>query len=50
MKLQMKNEEQITLSFTENEINGNAGINNYFATYKISNDDISIQHSRYWSH
>ena len=50
MKLQMKNEEQITLSFTENEINGNAGINNYFGTYKISNDNISIQHSRYWSH
>ena len=43
MKLQMKNEEQITLSFTENEINGNAGINNYFGTYKISNDNISIQ-------
>ena len=43
MKLQMKNEEQITLSFTENEINGNAGINNYFGSYKISNDNISIQ-------
>ena len=43
MKLQMKNEEQITLSFTENEINGNAGINNYSGTYKISNDNISIQ-------
>ena len=43
MKLQMKNEEQITLSFTENEINGNAGINNYFGTYKISSDNISIQ-------
>ena len=42
MKLQMKNEEQITLSFTENEINGNAGINNYFGTYKISSDNISI--------
>ena len=43
MKLQMKNEEQITLSFTENEINGNAGINNYSGSYKISNDNISIQ-------
>ena len=43
MKLQMKNEEQITLSFTENEINGNAGINNYFGSYKISNENISIQ-------
>ena len=43
MKLQMKNEEQITLSFTENEINGNAGINNYFGSYKVSNDNISIQ-------
>lgn len=43
MKFQMKNEEQITLSFTENEINGNAGINNYFGSYKISNDNISIQ-------
>ena len=42
MKLQMKNEEQITLSFTENEINGNAGINNYSGTYKISSDNISI--------
>ena len=42
MKLQMKNEEQITLSFTENEINGNAGINNYFGTYKISSDIIRI--------
>ena len=42
MKLQMKNEEQITLSFTENEINGNAGINNYFGSYKISSDNISI--------
>ena len=42
MKLQMKNEEQITLSFTENEINGNAGINNYFGNYKITGNIIEI--------
>ena len=43
MKLQMKNEEQITLSFTENEINGNAGINNYFGSYKIIDENIIIE-------
>ena len=43
MKFQLKNEKSITLSFTENEINGNAGINNYSGNYKIINDNISIE-------
>ena len=38
-----KNEKSITLSFNKNGINGNGGINNYFGSYKIIDDNISIE-------
>ena len=41
-KLISKNENNITLSFNENGINGNSGINNYFGDYEIVNNNIKI--------
>ena len=37
-----KNENNITLSFNENGINGNSGINNYFGDYEIVNNNIKV--------
>ncbi len=41
-KLISKNENNITLSFNENGINGNSGINNYFGDYEIVNNNIKV--------
>ena len=41
-KLISKNENNITLSFDENRINGNSGVNDYFGNYEITNDDIKF--------
>ena len=41
-KLISKNENNITLSFNENGINGNSGINNYFGKYEIVNNNIKV--------
>ena len=41
-KLISKNENNTTLSFNENGINGNSGINNYFGDYEIVNNNIKI--------
>ena len=41
-KLISKNENNITLSFNENGINGNSGINNYFGDCEIVNNNIKI--------
>ena len=38
----LQNEEKITLSFEENRISGNSGINNYFVNYEITDDNINI--------
>ena len=35
-------EGEITISFAENKINGNSGINNYFGNCEIKNDSIKI--------
>ena len=37
-----KNDNNITLSFNENGINGNSGINNYFGDYEIVNNNIKV--------
>jgi len=41
-KLISKNDNNITLSFNENGINGNSGINNYFGKYEIVNNNIKV--------
>ena len=41
-KLISKNENNITLSFNENGINGNSGINNYFGDCEIVNNNIKV--------
>ena len=41
-KLIPKNENNITLSFNENGINGNSGINNYFGDCEIVNNNIKV--------
>ena len=41
-KLISKNENNITLSFNENGINGNSGINSYFSDYIITAGNITI--------
>ena len=41
-KLISKNENNITLSFNENGINGNSGINNYFGACEIVNNNIKV--------
>lgn len=41
-KLISKNDNNITLSFNENGINGNSGINNYFGDYEIVNNNIKV--------
>ena len=33
---------EITISFDENKVNGNAGVNNYFGSFEIKNDSIKI--------
>ena len=38
----LQNEGKITLSFKENRISGNSGINNYFGNYEIMDDNINI--------
>ena len=41
-KLISESEEGITISFSENRINGNSGINNYFGDYEIVNNNIKV--------
>lgn len=33
---------EITISFDENKVNGNSGVNNYFGSYEIKNNSIKI--------
>ena len=41
-KLISESEEGITISFSENRINGNSGINNYFGNCEITDNNIKI--------
>ena len=38
----LKNHEDVTIAFTEDGVNGNSGVNNYFSSYKIKDNNITI--------